>query len=151
MVLLKNEFQTLPLSGVKKVSVFGITSYDFIAGGTGSGDVNKAYTIDMMTGLNEAGLEVNDKLAKIYQSYKAHQESLTAATSRGDWFWGKPVLPELAVSRQIIDQQANESELAIITLGRQAGEDVRATGTYTQAKAQSVQCHDVLKPNMELK
>ncbi len=122
MVLLKNEFQTLPLTGVKKVSVFGITSYDFIAGGTGSGDVNKAYTIDMMTGLNEAGFEVNDKLAKVYQSYKAHQESLTAATSRGGWFWGKPVLPELAVSRQIIDQQANESELAIITLGRQAGE-----------------------------
>lgn len=122
MVLLKNEGATLPLNGVKKVSVFGITSYDFIAGGTGSGDVNKAYTVDMMTGLNGAGLQVNSKLADIYQNYKKYQESVTAATAGRGWFWGKPQIPELAVSRQIIDAQARESEMAIITLGRQAGE-----------------------------
>jgi beta-glucosidase len=29
-------------------------------------------------------------------------------------------------------------------------EDSRATAIYTLAKAQSVQCHDVLKPNREL-
>lgn len=29
-------------------------------------------------------------------------------------------------------------------------EDVRATANYKQAKAQSVQCHDVLRPNMTL-
>ncbi|MCQ2258034.1 MAG: glycoside hydrolase family 3 C-terminal domain-containing protein [Bacteroidaceae bacterium] len=122
MVLLKNASGTLPMKDIKKVSVFGITSYDFIAGGTGSGDVNKAYTIDLMTGLNSAGLEVNDKLAKVYQSYKAYQESLSAAVIRRGWFWGKPVLPELKLSRDIINSQAEESEIAIITVGRQAGE-----------------------------
>ena len=89
MVLLKNEKQTLPFGNTKTVSVFGITSYDFIAGGTGSGDVNKAHTIDMMQGLTEAGLKVNSKLANLYQSYKAYQESITAAgPARGGWFWG---------------------------------------------------------------
>lgn len=123
MVLLKNEKQTLPFGNTKTVSVFGITSYDFIAGGTGSGDVNKAHTIDMMQGLTEAGLKVNSKLANLYQSYKAYQESITAAgPARGGWFWGKAVLPEMAVSRNIINVQAQESDLAIITLGRQAGE-----------------------------
>ena len=70
MVLLKNEGQTLPLSkDIKKVAVFGLTSYDFIAGGTGSGDVNKAYTVSMMEGLTNAGFEVNKDLATIYTSY----------------------------------------------------------------------------------
>lgn len=134
MVLLKNEKQTLPFDNTKTVSVFGITSYDFIAGGTGSGDVNKAHTIDMMQGLTEAGLKVNSKLANLYQSYKAYQESVTAAgPSRGGWFWGKAVLPEMAVSRNIINVQAQESDLAIITLGRQAGEgsDRHEEGDFT--------------------
>lgn len=134
MVLLKNEKQTLPFGNTKTVSVFGITSYDFIAGGTGSGDVNKAHTIDMMQGLTEAGLKVNSKLANLYQSYKAYQESITAAgPARGGWFWGKSVLPEMAVSRNIINVQAQESDLAIITLGRQAGEgsDRHEEGDFT--------------------
>ena len=123
MVLLKNEGQTLPMGNSKTVSVFGITSYDFVAGGTGSGDVNKAYTIDLMQGLTESGLKVNKRLADLYKSYKTYQESLTAAApARGGWFWGKAVLPEMAVSRPIINLQAQESDLAIITLGRQAGE-----------------------------
>lgn len=134
MVLLKNDGQTLPMGNTKTVSVFGITSYDFIAGGTGSGDVNKAYTIDMMQGLTEAGLKVNTKLSNLYQSYKAYQESITAAgPSRGGWFWGKAVLPEMEVSRTIINVQAQESDLAIITLGRQAGEgaDRQEDGDFT--------------------
>lgn len=122
MVLLKNSSSTLPIKDIKKVSVFGITSYDFIAGGTGSGDVNKAYTIDLMTGLNSTGLEVNEKLAKVYQSYKDYQNTLSAAVTRRGWFWGKAVLPELDISRDIINSQAEESEMAIITIGRQAGE-----------------------------
>jgi beta-glucosidase len=144
MVLLKNGQLTmnngqlaapcLPIDNSKTVSVFGITSYDFIAGGTGSGDVNKAYTIDMMQGLTEAGLKVNTKLANLYQSYKKYQESITAAgPARGGWFWGKAVLPEMAVSRNIINVQAQESDVAIITLGRQAGEgsDRQEEGDFT--------------------
>ena len=123
MVLLKNDGDVLPIQNVKTVSVFGVTSYDFIAGGSGSGDVNKAYTIDLMQGLSEAGLTVNPKLAALYRSYQDYQQCLRAATpSRGGWFWGKAVLPELAVSRPIVNLQAQESDLAIITLGRQAGE-----------------------------
>ena len=134
MVLLKNEGQVLPMDNTKTISVFGVTSYDFIAGGTGSGDVNKAYTIDLMQGLTEAGLKVNQKLADLYKSYQNYQNSLTAAgPARGGWFWGKALLPEMAVSRPIINAQAQESDLAIITLGRQAGEgaDRQEDGDFT--------------------
>ena len=134
MVLLKNEGQTLPMDNTKTISVFGVTSYDFIAGGTGSGDVNKAYTIDLMQGLTEAGLKVNPKLANVYKNYQNYQNSLTAAgPARGGWFWGKALLPEMSVSRPIINAQAQESDLAIITLGRQAGEgsDRHEDGDFT--------------------
>ncbi|MDE6270593.1 MAG: glycoside hydrolase family 3 protein, partial [Muribaculaceae bacterium] len=52
MVLLKNEGNTLPLSKEnKKVALYGCTSYNWIPGGTGSGNVNRAYTVSLLDGL----------------------------------------------------------------------------------------------------
>ena len=121
MVLLKNNANTLPMEGVKNVAVFGITSYDFIAGGTGSGDVNKAYTVDLMQGITNAGLNVTEDLKDLYYDYKKYQESQQKANGAGRG-WGKPVLPELAVSANAIASQAKKADIALITLGRQAGE-----------------------------
>ncbi|MDH3531163.1 MAG: glycoside hydrolase family 3 protein, partial [Acidobacteriota bacterium] len=44
MVLLKNYNRALPLENVKTVAAFGNYSYGLVSGGTGTGDVNEAYT-----------------------------------------------------------------------------------------------------------
>lgn len=123
MVLLKNDDNTLPLKDVKNVALFGITSYDFIAGGTGSGDVNKPYVIDLMQGLTNANLSTTADLRQLYLDYKKYMESKNEIDREpGGWFWGKRVLPEMEVSRTAIDKQAEAADIAILTLGRQAGE-----------------------------
>lgn len=123
MVLLKNDDTTLPLKDIKKVALFGITSYDFIAGGTGSGNVNKPYVVDLMQGLTNVGLSITESLRDLYVKYKAYQETkIESDKVPGGWHWGKAVLPEMGVSRIMIDKQAKEAEIAILTIGRQAGE-----------------------------
>lgn len=123
MVLLKNDRQTLPLSDRQTVAVFGASSYDFIAGGSGSGDVNKAYTIDLMQGIKNAGLSVTEDLATIYSNYKTYQRALIDAEKDPNvWFWGTPKIPEMPLNRIAIAKQAEKADVALLTIGRQAGE-----------------------------
>lgn len=123
MVLLKNDGNALPMTGKEKVALFGVTSYDFIAGGTGSGDVNKAYTIDLTTGLDNAGVKINPTISNYYEAYKKYCESKDEVNGvNRSWFWGKQVLAEPELTRKGIELAADDSDMAIITLGRQAGE-----------------------------
>ena len=115
MVLLENKNQTLPLKDVKKVALFGNTSYDFIAGGTGSGNVNKPYVIDLKTGLTNAGFIINKKLQEAYESYKEHRNKVNRL---GD----NRKLEEMSLSRRAIESLAADNDIAIVTIGRQAGE-----------------------------
>lgn len=67
MVLLKNDDSTLPLKKNLYVALFGAASYDNIAGGSGSGGVNKAYSIPLSEGLRNVGYRLNDKMKGNYE------------------------------------------------------------------------------------
>ena len=147
MVLLKNEGQTLPLSkDVKKVAVFGLTSYDFIAGGTGSGDVNKAYTVSMMEGLTNAGFEVNKDLAAIYTNYMNYQHARAGATAPAgfpemfkSYLYSQPQYKqEPEIEKTALENIANASDIAFVTIGRQAGEgrDRQETDDFNMTEAE---------------
>ncbi len=90
MVLLKNSNATLPLSSSSKnLAAFGNTSYEIITGGTGSGDVNEAYSVSLVDGLKGAGFAINEELQKAYSEYlraaKAKNPAgQTAFTARPD-------------------------------------------------------------------
>ncbi len=51
------------------VPLFRVNSYDFMSGGLGSGAVNVGYSVDMVTGLKNIGVETTPQLTEIYQYY----------------------------------------------------------------------------------
>jgi len=119
MVLLKDDGDALPLSTGKRIAVFGNTSYNIIAGGTGSGDVNKAYTISLLQGLDNAGYKVQEKLSKTYQDYLADEK---AKQPKPRNFFDHPApIAEMDVN-SIVAQEADGADAAVITIGRNAGE-----------------------------
>lgn len=120
MVLLRNENQALPLVKEKKIALFGNTSYDIIAGGSGSGDVNKAYTISVARGLTDAGYSVDPALQKGYTTYIADAKS--KRPKQRSMFALPPPIPEMNVTAGILAQQADQSDAAMLTIGRNAGE-----------------------------
>lgn len=117
MVLLKNEGNVLPFSKeIKKVALFGNTSYDFIAGGTGSGNVNKPYVIDLKTGLLNAGLVIDRNLKEAYEANKNFNGKMNCLDN------SRRRLQELDIAVHSIERLAADNDVAIFTIGRQAGE-----------------------------
>ena len=122
MVLLRNEDATLPLKGTEKVALYGISAIDFVAGGTGSGDVNKAYVVNMEDAMANAGFTLEKSLTDYYEAFAAYDKAQTALNGTGnDWFRRRK-LAEIAVPAAAIERQAKANDLAVIVLGRNAGE-----------------------------
>ena len=122
MVLLENN-GVLPLNGVKTVALYGTGSYDFIAGGTGSGNVNKPYIRNVAEGLTENGFVVNQDIQKWYEQYIAYAK--TTNKNNGGLsgvLLGEAVIPEMAVNRDYFERMEPQTDIAIFTLSRNAGE-----------------------------
>lgn len=124
MVLLKNAKNALPVSNnVKNVAVFGRTSYDFIAGGTGSGDVNHAYVVSLIEGLNNAGFTVDPALKKAYETYIPEaQAKMPKSTNQFAAFLPKHLIPEMNLSASELQASARNNDVALITIGKTSGE-----------------------------
>jgi len=133
MVLMKNE-KALPFAkSIKNVALYGNTSYDFIAGGTGSGNVNHAYVISLLDGMKNGGYTVSEDLKNAYETYindakkkaeaeletKAKKDPNTAALAK---FLPQPLPAEKLFSATELNAQAQQADVAVITLGRLSGE-----------------------------
>ena len=123
MVLLENN-GALPLKDVKKVAVFGNTAYTWIAGGTGSGDVNRAYTVNLLDGLKNAGFEANEDLKDTYEKwFEDENKRNEAANAERAKAWLPKILPgEMNVDPAILAEQAKTQDVALIAIGRISGE-----------------------------
>ena len=125
MVLLKNEKEALPFtSQVKNIALFGCTSYDFIAGGTGSGNVNRAYTVSLLDGLTRAGYQVNENLKSQYEQHIISENKRNEPKEKNQMsaFLPKPRPTEMVPSKALLKEMAVGSDVALITIGRTSGE-----------------------------
>ena len=127
MVLLKNNNETLPFERkVRNIALFGCTSYDFIAGGTGSGNVNRAYTVSLLDGLKNAGYQIDEALKADYEQYiEAENKKNTPDSSQPfSRFIPVPRPTELIPTTKVLSEQVAKADVALVTLGRTSGEFV---------------------------
>ncbi len=124
MVLLKNLKNTLPLKGkTHQLAVFGRSSYEFIAGGTGSGDVNHAYVVNLVDGLTNAGFTIDNNVKEQYDKYIPEATAKTKQP-QGDFakFLPKHLIPEMNLTASELQTAAKSNDAAIITIGKTSGE-----------------------------
>jgi len=140
MVLLKNNDASLPLTSGKKVSLFGNTTYDLITGGTGSGDVNKPYIISLNQGLANAGYMVDTSLQATYQKY-IQEAKANRPKPKIAFLTPKPIA-EMTLTSTLLDNEVKNTDAAIVTIGRNAGEggdrNVTDDFTLTATEAQNL-------------
>ncbi|MBQ9711458.1 MAG: glycoside hydrolase family 3 C-terminal domain-containing protein [Bacteroidales bacterium] len=125
LVLLKNDGATLPMKDVKNVALYGVSAYDFIAGGTGSGNVNKEHVTNIVDGLKLYGINADASLADWYMKYiayaKANEKNNPSTPALGIML-GDPVISEMAIGRSFIERLQPSTDMAILTIARNAGE-----------------------------
>ncbi|MDR1135067.1 MAG: glycoside hydrolase family 3 C-terminal domain-containing protein [Clostridiales Family XIII bacterium] len=102
MVLLEND-GALPLASGAKVSVFGAGQVNFIKGGTGSGDVNVDYTVNLLNGMRN-----KDADGKIIL------DAVTAAKYAAD--------ANFTLTQADVDAARALSDVAVIVISRNSGE-----------------------------
>jgi beta-glucosidase len=124
MVLLKNEKNALPFADKQKeVSLFGVTSYAWITGGTGSGSVNNKHTVSLLEGLNTAGYKLDKELVDLYTIYAEKEVTADNERKKSKGLLALPErLHEMKMDDAFIAKKAASSEIAFVTLGRNSGE-----------------------------
>ena len=134
-VLLKNEAQTLPLKPGTKIGLYGAGAVRTIKGGTGSGDVNNRYNVNIYDGLKNAGYEITSAewLEGYDRRYLAARESWKAEIFRkqteecnGNFFEAYSTTPFSMPAGAAIDEAAAKkdgAEIAMYVLARIAGEN----------------------------
>lgn len=124
MVLLKNSANTLPMSGVKTVALFGSQSYAFMSCGLGSGCVNTKHVVDMVEGLKNAGIAITPDMEAVYRKYFDFVEMRHKLENPNDFDWavGRSQYPNFGLAWGAIENQAKKADIAIVTIGHQTGE-----------------------------
>lgn len=120
-VLLKNEGM-LPLSGDGDAALFGVRSYDMVATGSGAGFVVSPYISQLNEAFREASAGIDGELEDLYKKYVAFASADIAYNEKIKVHIGLPLLPELEISRVLIDKAAERNACAIVTFGRTAEE-----------------------------
>ena len=121
IILLKNENNTLPLSKEVKIAVFGTGQIETLRGGLGSGWTHPKYVVNILEGLRERSLNVDNELAEKYEKYvKEMREKEEYKPTRPDI--PLPPLPQDFLSEEEIEKYAKRNDVALVIITRLIGE-----------------------------
>ena len=119
VTLLENN-GALPLASGSNLNVFGWASTAPVYGGVGSGALNDQYEVtDLITGLKNAGLNVNEDLVNFYETYQAERPSV------GMWAqdWTLPEPNVSAYTDELMSGAKEFSDTALVVISRPGGEN----------------------------
>ena len=138
--LLYNANQTLPLSleEDEKVNVFGWRSIDWIygsegqnaSGGVAPEDDDISKNVDIYDALNDYGIKYNERLVSMYESYQAPRKQ--SANLKGCHISELTPLCDPNIndreyySEDLLSYSKDFSDVAIVVIGRMAGEGMNA-------------------------
>lgn len=120
IVMLKNDNNALPLDTDKEVAVFGRIQFHYYKSGTGSGGmVNVTKVVNILDGLIDNGVNVNEKLLDTYRKWDKENPF-----DLGEGWGGEPwSQKEMPLGEGLVKETAKSCETAIVIIGRTAGEE----------------------------
>ena len=133
LVLLRNEDDALPLPATTtKVNVFGWASTQWVASGSGSGQVSGT-TKGFLDALKDNGIEYNEQLAGMYRDFHGERayKSAGALNSRSTEFcrlYEPSVYDKNCYTDDLLSNAEEYSDTAIVVVGRTAGESIDCPG-----------------------
>lgn len=133
LVLLRNEDDALPLPATTtKVNVFGWASTQWVASGSGSGQVSGT-TKGFLDALKDNGIEYNEQLAGMYRDFHGERayKSAGALGSRSTEFcrlYEPSVYDKNCYTDDLLSNAEEYSDTAIVVVGRTAGESIDCPG-----------------------
>lgn len=120
-VLLKNDNQTLPIRKKDKVAVFGRIAFNYYKSGLGSGGlVNTRYIVGILDALKECtDIDLNEELLSVYHNW-IDENPFDEGAGWGQVPWSQKEMP---LEDYVVEDAANKSDIALVIIGRTAGED----------------------------
>ncbi|MDN4478940.1 glycoside hydrolase family 3 C-terminal domain-containing protein [Demequina sp. SYSU T00039] len=123
VVLAKNEAAALPLASGAKVTLLGRFSADPVFGGAGSGSVDTSTAVNAITGLENAGFDVNPTAYAMFESFAAD-------APKADIVMDDPAGSTYVIGEMPVDQYTDEAtasfadyaDAAVVVIGRGGGE-----------------------------
>lgn len=120
VVLLEND-GVLPFVNNECISIFGRIQTKYYKSGTGSGGmVNVSKVVTIPDGLRDSGkVTLNEKLFNIYTEWEK-ENPFNEGCGWGTEPWSQIEMP---LTDKIVKEAAEESDVAVVIIGRTAGED----------------------------
>ena len=142
MVLLENSGGVLPIAAPGNVAVYGVGSYRTVKGGTGSGDVNNRYLVNVRDGLSNAGYTITTSPAYYDAVVAAYDEAYPPG--QGGLFG--PPINYSSVEQVLTDQTVQPTaptDTAIFVVARNSGEGRDRTASQGDYYLTDVEANDL--------